>query len=387
MPIVNRIADFHADMTAWRHDIHAHPETAFEETRTAARVAELLESFGIAVERGVAKTGVIGTLTGNAPGHRAIALRADMDALHVHEKTDAAYASQHEGRMHACGHDGHTTMLLGAARYLAETRNFAGTIHFIFQPAEENEGGARVMVDEGVLSRYPVEAIYGMHNWPGLAAGQFAIRPGPMMAAFDIFEITVTGRGAHAAMPHLGIDPIVVAAQIVTGLQTIASRNTHPLEGAVVSVTQIHGGDTWNVIPDTVVLRGTTRAFEPAVRDAIEPAMRRVAEGTAASLGAEVAMRYERRYPPTVNSMAETEIAAGIAADIVGADKVRRDLLPSMGAEDFAWFLQEKPGAYIWIGNGEEAANLHNPHYDFNDDILLLGASYWVRLAESVLAK
>jgi hippurate hydrolase len=387
MPIVNRIADFHADMAAWRHDIHAHPETAFEETRTAARVAELLESFGIAVERGVAKTGVIGTLKGNAPGTRAIALRADMDALHVNEKTEVSYASQHEGRMHACGHDGHTTMLLGAARYLAETRNFAGTVHFIFQPAEENEGGARVMVEEGVLARYPVEAVYGMHNWPGLEAGQFAIRPGPMMAAFDIFEITVTGRGAHAAMPHLGIDPVVVAAQIVTGLQTIASRNTHPLQGAVVSVTQIHGGDTWNVIPDTVVLRGTTRAFEPEVRDAIEPAMRRVAEGTAASLGATVEMRYERRYPPTVNSAAETEIAATAAADLVGADKVRRDLLPSMGAEDFAWFLQEKPGAYIWIGNGETAANLHNPHYDFNDDILPLGASYWVRLAESVLTK
>jgi hippurate hydrolase len=387
MPIVNRIADFHADMAAWRHDIHAHPETAFEETRTAARVAELLESFGISVERGVAKTGVIGTIKGNAPGHRAIALRADMDALHVHEKTTVSYASQHEGRMHACGHDGHTTMLLGAARYLAETRNFAGTVHFIFQPAEENEGGARVMVEEGVLARYPVEAVYGMHNWPGLAAGQFAIRPGPMMAAFDIFEITVTGRGAHAAMPHLGIDPIVVAAQIVTGLQTIASRNTHPLEGAVVSVTQIHGGDTWNVIPDTVVLHGTTRAFEPAVRDAIEPAMRRVAEGVAASLGAAVEIRYERRYPPTVNSAAETEIAATAAADLVGAGNVRGDLLPSMGAEDFAWFLQEKPGAYIWIGNGETAANLHNPHYDFNDEILPLGASYWVRLAESVLAK
>ena len=387
MPIVNRIADFHADMMAWRHDIHAHPETAFEEVRTAARVAELLESFGITIERGVAKTGIIGTLKGNAPGHRAIALRADMDALHVHEKNGFAHASRHEGRMHACGHDGHTTMLLGAARYLAETRNFAGTIHFIFQPAEENEGGARVMVEEGVLARYPVEAVYGMHNWPGLEAGQFAIRPGPMMAAFDIFEITVTGRGAHAAMPHLGIDPVVVAAQIVTALQTIASRNTHPLQGAVVSVTQIHGGDTWNVIPDEVVLRGTTRAFDPAVRDAIEPAMRRVAEGTAASLGAAVEMRYERRYPPTVNSAAETEIAATAAADLVGADKVRRDLLPSMGAEDFAWFLQEKPGAYIWIGNGEEAANLHNPHYDFNDDILPLGASYWVRLAESVLAK
>jgi len=389
MPIVNRIADFHADMTAWRHDIHAHPETAFEETRTAARVAELLESFGIAVERGVARTGVIGTLTGAVPGTRAIALRADMDALHVHEKNGFAHASQHQGRMHACGHDGHTVMLLGAARYLAETRNFAGTVHFIFQPAEENEGGARVMVEEGVLTRHPVEAIYGMHNWPELPAGQFAIRPGPMMAAFDIFEITVSGRGAHAAMPHLGIDPIVVAAQIVNGLQTIASRNTHPLQGAVVSVTQIHGGDTWNVIPDTVIMRGTTRSFDPAVRDAIEPAIRRIAEGAAASLGASVELRYERRYPPTVNTAAETEIAAVAAVDLVGADNVKRDLLPSMGAEDFAWFLQEKPGAYIWIGNGAPAggAMLHNPHYDFNDEILPLGASYWVRLAENVLGK
>ncbi len=389
MPIVNRIADFHADMAAWRRDLHAHPETAFEETRTAARVAELLESFGITVERGVAKTGVIGTLEGDAPASRAIALRADMDALHIHEKNSFEHVSRNAGRMHACGHDGHTTMLLGAARYLAETRNFAGTIHFIFQPAEENEGGARVMGEEGVLARHPVEAVYGMHNWPGLAAGQFAIRPGPMMAAFDIFEITVSGRGAHAAMPHLGIDPIVAAAQIVTGLQTITSRNTDPLQGVVVSVTQIHGGDTWNVIPDEVVLRGTTRAFELTVRDAIEPAIRRVAEGAAAALGATVAVRYERRYPPTVNSAAETETAARVAAELVGAENVRRDLLPSMGAEDFAWFLEKKPGAYIWIGNGDAdtGAMLHNPHYDFNDEILPLGASYWVRLAERVLAK
>jgi len=390
MPVINRIADFQADMKAWRRDLHAHPETAFEETRTAAIVAQLLESFGIAVERGVAKTGIIGTLAGSRPGRgRAIALRADMDALPVHEKTGVPHASQNEGRMHACGHDGHTAMLLGAARYLAETRNFAGTVHFIFQPAEENEGGARVMVEEGVLDRYSVEAIYGMHNWPGLPEGQFAIRPGPMMAAFDIFEIAITGRGAHAAMPHLGIDPIVVAAQIVTGLQTIASRNIHPLDGAVVSVTQIHGGDTWNVIPDDVVLRGTTRSFDPAVRDALEPAIRRVADGVCAALGATARVHYERRYPPTVNSLAETAFAADIAASLVGGDNVRHDLLPSMGAEDFAWFLERKPGAYIWIGNGAGAgqAMLHNPHYDFNDDILALGASYWARLAETALEK
>ena len=389
MPVINRIADFHADMTGWRHDLHAHPETAFEEHRTAEVVARLLESFGIAVERGVAKTGIIGTLKGAEPGGRAIALRADMDALHVHEKTGVPHASQNAGRMHACGHDGHTAMLLGAARYLAETRNFAGTVHFIFQPAEENEGGARVMVEEGVLTRHPVEAIYGMHNWPGLPTGQFAIRPGPMMAAFDIFEITVAGRGAHAAMPHLGVDPVVAAAQIVGGLQTITSRNLNPLQGAVVSVTQVHGGDTWNVIPDEVVLRGTTRSFDPAVRDALEPAIRRIADGVCAALGASMAMRYERRYPPTVNSAAEVELAAATAAALVGADNVRHDLLPSMGAEDFAWFLEQKPGAYIWIGNGAapEQAMLHNPHYDFNDDILALGASYWARLAETALAK
>src|SRR5579863_29030 len=294
MPIFNRIADFQAEMAGWRHDLHRHPETAFEEHRTAERVAQLLESFGIAVERGVARTGVIGTLVGSKPGAGRVALRADMDALPIDEKNAFPHASTHAGRMHACGHDGHTAMLLGAAKYLAETRNFAGTVHFIFQPAEENEGGARLMIEEGILERYPVDSVYGMHNWPGLPAGQFAIRPGPMMAAFDIFEITIAGRGAHAAMPHLGIDPIVAAAAIVTGLQTIASRNIHPLEGAVVSVTQIHGGDTWNVIPDEVVLRGTTRSFDPAVRDLLEPAIRRIAEGVGASLGATVEVRYER---------------------------------------------------------------------------------------------
>src|SRR6266851_6860278 len=388
MPVINRIADFQAEMAGWRHEVHAHPETAFAEHRTAELVARLLESFGIAVDRGVARTGVIGTLAGSKPGG-TIALRADMDALPIQEKNGFAHASTHHGRMHACGHDGHTAMLLGAAKYLAETRNFAGTLHFIFQPAEENEGGARLMVEERVFERYPVEAVYGMHNWPGLPEGEFAIRSGPMMAAFDIFEITVEGRGAHAAMPHLGVDPVVAAAQIVGGLQTIASRNIHPLDGAVVSVTQIHGGDTWNVIPDSVILRGTTRSFDPAGRDALEPAIRRIAEGICASLGAKMTMRYERRYPSTVNSPAETEIAAATAAALVGSDKVRRDLLPSMAAEDFACFLEQKPGAYIWIGNGAAPgqAMLHNPHYDFNDEILALGASYWARLAETALEK
>jgi hippurate hydrolase len=389
MPIINRIADFHAEMTQWRHQIHAHPETAFAEHQTAEFVAERLASFGISVERGIAGTGVVGTLRGSAPGRRAIALRADMDALHIDEQNAFAHASQQSGRMHACGHDGHTAMLLGAAKHLAETRNFAGTIHFIFQPAEENEGGARVMIEEGVFDKYPVDAVYGMHNWPELPVGRFAIQPGPMMAAFDIFEITITGRGGHAAMPHLAVDPIVVAAQVVNGLQTIASRNTHPLESAVVSVTQIHGGDTWNVIPETVVLRGTTRSFSPDVRDQMEPRIRRIADGACRSYGADMELRYERRYPPTLNAAVETEFAATAAAAIVGEGNVRRDMLPSMGAEDFAFFLEKKPGAYIWIGNGtaEGGGMLHSPHYDFNDAILPLGASYWVRLAEAVLAR
>jgi hippurate hydrolase len=389
MPIINRIAEFHAEMTEWRHRIHAHPETAFEERQTAALVAELLRSFGLTVDRDIARTGVVGTLEGSVSGGGAIALRADMDALHILEGNDFPHASRVPGRMHACGHDGHTAMLLGAAKHLAETRNFAGTIHFIFQPAEENEAGARLMIEEGVLERYPVDAVYGMHNWPELPVGQFAIRPGPMMAAFDIFEIAITGRGGHAAMPHLAVDPIVAAAQVVSGLQTIASRNVHPLESAVVSVTQIHGGDTWNVIPETVVLRGTTRAFSPAVQDRIEPAIRRIAEGACGALGAEMQLRYERRYPPTLNAAAETEIAAQAAGSVVGDGNVKRDLLPSMGAEDFAFFLERKPGAYIWVGNGSAATGglLHNPHYDFNDAVLPVGASYWVRLAETVLAK
>ena len=389
MPIVNRIADFHADLAAWRHDIHAHPETAFEEKRTADFVASRLKDFGIEVHRGLAGTGVVGTLKGTRPGGRAIALRADMDALHIHEKNETAYVSTNPGKMHACGHDGHTTMLLGAARYLAETRNFAGTVHFIFQPAEENEGGGRVMVEQGLFEKFPVEAVYGMHNWPGMPAGKFAMRAGPMMASFDIFEITVTGKGTHAALPHLGIDPMVAAAQITMALQTIASRSTSPLESVVVSVTQIHGGDTWNVIPDQVVLRGTARTFKPKVQDAVEAGIRRVAEGTAAALGASVELRYERRYPPTINSPAETETAAAIAAEIVGHANVDRDLQPTMGSEDFAFMLQAKPGAYIFIGNGtgDKAVGLHNPHYDFNDEILPVGASYWARLVERVLAK
>ena len=389
MPIINRIADFHADLATWRHEIHAHPETAFEEKQTAEFVAQRLSEFGIEVHRGLAGTGVVGTLRGSRPGSRAIALRADMDALHIHERNGHDYVSKNPGKMHACGHDGHTTMLLGAARYLAETRNFAGTVHFVFQPAEENEGGGRVMVADGLFERFPVEAVYGMHNWPGMPVGTFAMRAGPMMASFDIFEITVKGKGTHAALPHLGHDPMVAAAHMVTGLQTLVSRNTHPLESAVVSVTQIHGGDTWNVIPDEAVLRGTVRSFKTELQDAIEAGIRRVAAGIASALGTSAEVRYERRYPPTVNSEKETEIAAAIAADVVGDANVNRGLLPTMGSEDFAFMLQAKPGCYVFIGNGtgDKAVGLHNPHYDFNDEILAIGASYWARLVERTLTK
>ena len=389
MPIVNRIADFHADLATWRHEIHAHPETAFEEKRTSDFVAARLQEFGIEVHRGLAGTGVVGTLKGSRPGNRAIAIRADMDALHIHERNGHDYVSQNPGKMHACGHDGHTTMLLGAARYLAETRNFTGTVHFVFQPAEENEGGGRVMVADGLFDKFPVEAVYGMHNWPGMPVGTFAMRAGPMMASFDIFEITVKGKGTHAALPHLGHDPMIAAAHIVTGLQTLVSRNTHPLESAVVSVTQIHGGDTWNVIPDEVVLRGTVRSFKTELQDAIEAGIRRVAAGVASALGTSAEVRYERRYPPTVNSERETEIAAAIAAEVVGDGNVNRSLTPTMGSEDFAFMLQAKPGCYVFIGNGtgDKAIGLHNPHYDFNDEILPIGASYWARLVERTLVK
>jgi amidohydrolase len=389
MAIINRIAEFHAEMTAWRRDIHRHPETAFEEKRTAEIVAEKLASFGIEVHRGLAGTGVVGTLKGRAANGRAIGLRADMDALHVHEVNGFSHKSVNEGRMHACGHDGHTTMLLGAAKYLAETRNFDGTVHFIFQPAEENEGGGRVMVEEGLFQKFPVESVYGLHNWPGMPVGQFAVRPGPMMAAYDVFEIVVTGKGSHAAMPHQGIDTVVVASQIVNALQTISSRNTSPLDSVVVSVTQIHGGDTWNVIPEQVTLRGTTRSFRVEVQDRIEPSIRRIAEGICSAMGAAMTLRYERRYPPTVNSVNETETAAVVAAEVAGLANVHRDPTPSMGSEDFAFLLQARPGCYIWMGNGSDEGDrrLHSPHYDFNDDALPVGASYWAKLVETILPK
>ena len=386
MPAIGQIEERQQQMTAWRRHLHAHPELAYEEHLTAAFVADRLAEFGIEVHRGLAGTGVVGTLrAGDGP---AIGLRADMDGLPIPEANDFSHRSTHAGRMHACGHDGHTVMLLGAARYLAETRRFRGTVQFIFQPAEENEGGARKMVEEGLFEKFPVRSVFGMHNWPGQPAGRMAMRPGPMMAAFDIFEITVTGKGGHAAMPHLCKDPVLAASAIVTALQTVTSRTIDPLDAAVVSVTQFHAGDTWNVIPERAVLRGTTRALRPRVQDTVEAAVHRIAEGIAATHGVGAQVHYERRYPPTINDPAETERAASAAVLVAGEDNVERDPAPSMGSEDFAFMLREKPGCYVWIGNGpgEGGCGLHNPRYDFNDAILPLGASYWAKLVETVLA-
>jgi amidohydrolase len=388
MAIVNRIAEFHDDLIQWRRDIHAHPETAFEEKRTSDIVAEKLGEFGIDVHRGLAGTGVVGTLKGDRGDGPSIGLRADLDALDILEKNEFDHKSTIPGKMHACGHDGHTIMLLGAARYLAETRNFAGTVNFIFQPAEENEGGARVMIEEGLFEKFPVEAVFGMHNMPGLGLGEMAVRAGPFMAAFDIFEVNITGRGTHAAAPHLGVDPIVAAAQMVTAFQTIASREVDPQDSVVVSVTQLHGGDTWNVIPEDVVVRGTVRAFRGETQDHAEASIRRIVEGICQAAGVTAEIDYQRRYPPTINTPEEADFTASVMADVVGAENVFRDKPPKMASEDFAFMLNEKPGAYVWLGNGpgEGGCLLHNPSYDFNDDALPLGASYWARLVETRLA-
>jgi hippurate hydrolase len=391
MHIVPEVAALVPEMKAWRHHIHAHPETAFEETATSAFVADKLRTFGLEVHTGLAKTGVVGVLRcGDAPADEAhaIGLRADLDALHIHERTGAAHSSKHPGKMHACGHDGHTTMLLGAAATLARTRSFNGTVHFIFQPAEENEGGGRVMVEEGIFARFPMRAVYGMHNWPRAEAGTFAMRAGPLMGAYDIFEIVGTGKGAHAAMPYEGRDPMPFAAHVINALQTIVARNLHPLDAGVVSVTQVHGGDTWNVIPQDVVLRGTVRSFKGDVQDLIEQRMRTIVAGAAEMFEMSATVRYERRYPATVNSPEETRHAIAAASAVVGAARVDTDPMPNMGSEDFAFMLQEKPGCYVWLGAGRGAGTpgLHNPQYDFNDDALAIGASYWVTLARQQLA-
>ncbi|NMG31080.1 M20 aminoacylase family protein [Aromatoleum evansii] len=387
MSIPEKIRQCHPGLTALRRDIHAHPELAFEEHRTAELVARRLEALGIEVHRGLGGTGVVGVLKAGR-SLRAIGLRADMDALPIQERNDFAHVSQHAGCMHACGHDGHTTMLLGAAEVLAAHPDFDGTAYFIFQPAEEGEGGADSMVDDGLFERFPMASIFGMHNWPGLPAGHFAVHDGPVMASADRFDIEIRGQGAHGAMPHLGTDSIIAGAALVQALQTVVSRTLDPLDSAVVSVTQFHAGEAYNVIPDRAKLCGTVRAFGAAVQDRIEAAIARIGQGVAASHGVNVEVDYRRGYPPTINTSDEAALCAAVAGSLPGAS-VLTDLPPSMGAEDFAFYLRHKPGCYVWIGNGpgEGGCTLHNPHYDFNDAIIPFGVAYWVELVRRLLPK
>ena len=391
MNLVPEVSAQLEELARWRRHLHAHPETAFEETATGAFVAEKLAAFGLEVHTGIGRTGVVGVLRGREgrDATAAVGLRADLDALHIHERSGVAHASRHAGKMHACGHDGHITMLLGAAGALSRRRErLRGTVYFIFQPAEENEGGGRVMVEEGLFDRFPMRAVYGLHNWPRMPVGSMAMRAGPLMASYDVFEIVGKGKGAHAAMAYEGKDPMPFAAHAINALQTIVSRNLHPLDAGVVSVTQVHGGDTWNVIPEDIVLRGTVRAFKREIQDLIEARMRVIVEGAAAMFDMRASVRYERRYPATVNAPEPTERAARAARTVLGEENVDLDPTPNMGSEDFAFMLQKKPGCYVWLGTGKgsDTPGLHNPHYDFNDDALGIGASYWVTLAEQELA-
>jgi len=389
MSTTELIAPLHADMTAWRRDIHAHPELGFEESRTADLVARQLEAWGLEVHRGVGRTGVVGTLRAGS-GRRSLGLRADMDALPIAEANTFAHRSQHAGVMHACGHDGHTAMLLGAARYLSQTKRFSGVVHFIFQPAEEGLGGAKAMVDDGLFERFPCEAIFGMHNRPSLEVGRFAVRAGPMMAGGAFFDIRITGKGAHGARPETSVDAALAAAQVAVSLQSIVSRNVPPVETAVLSVTRIHAGDAYNVIPQTATLGGTVRAFSRDVMKLVEASMRRVASGTAAAFGATAEVDFRELFIPTVNDPGEAEFAARICTELVGAANVNRQPPLIMASEDFSYMLERVPGCYINIGNGsangEGGCEVHNPAYDFNDAALPLGAAFFARLVETRLA-
>jgi len=382
----NLPAELIEQMRRWRRQLHAHPELAFKEHASAELVARELESVGLEVHRGLAGTGVVGTLRAGS-GERAIGLRADLDALPMDEHNDFAHRSQHDGAMHACGHDGHTSMLLGAARQLAESADFSGTVHFIFQPAEEAEGGGRVMVEDGLFERFPVEAVYGLHNWPGLPLGEFAVNPGPMMASFDIFEIRLSGDGCHAAMPERGSDVLLAASQLVQALQSVVSREIAPTAGAVLSVTQIHGGDAWNVIPAEALIRGTTRCFSAEVQALMERRIDEIAQHIVSAHRCRAESDYQRRYPATINSAAEARLAAEAASAVVGESKVTFGHTPSMASEDFAFMLNARPGAYIWMGvDGETASQpLHNACYDFNDDALAIGTAYWMSLVRRLL--
>jgi amidohydrolase len=388
MPLIAQVLDDQDEFSAIRRDIHAHPELAFAEHRTSDLVAARLAQFGCEVHRGLAGTGVVGTIRrGN--GGAAVGLRADMDALPMQELNDFAHRSTHDGKMHACGHDGHTTMLLGAAKYLAATRNFEGTVHLIFQPAEEGGGGARVMVEQGLFDKFPCDAVFALHNKPGIPVGQIAARPGALLAASDRWDIRIKAHGTHAAHPHLGVDPFVIGAEIVLALQTIASRNIDPLDSAVVTIGFVKGGSAYNVIPDDLHIGGTARSFRPEVRDLIERRIGEIARGVAAVHGASAEVEYRRNYPATINHAAETEFAAAVAAEICGPDQVVRDLAPSMGGEDFSFMLNARPGAMLWLGNGdgEDGCFLHSARYDFNDTVLPIGISFLARLAERYLEK
>lgn len=385
--LLNALNADQEQMQAWRHHLHRHPEVAFDEHNTARYIAELLRSWGYAVTEGVGKTGVVASMTvGDSP--KAIGLRADTDALAVQEMSDSDHKSSIPGKSHTCGHDGHTAMLLGAAAQLAAKPDFDGTVYFLFQPAEEGEGGAPAMIADGLFERFPMDAVFGLHNWPGLPLGQIAVHHGPVMACADRFDIEVRGHGAHAAMPHQGVDPVLAGAALVQALQSVVSRNADPQDAAVLSVTQFHAGDAYNVIPDVARIGGTVRAFRPELRAQVEDAMQRVCAGIGAAFGANVNFEYRRGYPPTINSHAEADFCAQAAAEVCGKAHVLIDPKPSMGAEDFSYFLQEKPGCYIWLGNGpgEGGCTLHNPHYDFNDEAIPYGVAYWVRLAQRWLA-
>ncbi|HET6605909.1 MAG TPA: M20 aminoacylase family protein [Rhodopila sp.] len=389
MPVINRIAAFHEDMTEWRRDLHANPELSMQEVRTSAMVKEKLASFGVdEIITGMATHGVVAVIR-NGASDKAIGLRADMDALPIHEETGLSYASQTPGVMHACGHDGHTAMLLGAAKYLAETRNFDGTVYLIFQPAEEFEAGADKMVQDGLFTRCPMDRVYGLHNWPETKAGTFLWRSGPVMAAVAFFDITVTGRGSHGASPHQGVDPIVVSSHIVSALQTIVSRNIEPIEGGVISVGSISGGDAYNILPERVTMKGTARWYSPEVGDQIESGMRRLVNGVAESFGAKAELNFFRHAPATVNDADATTLAANAAVAVAGSERVQPMRAPTMGGEDFAYMLEAKQGAYLMLGSsrGGDDPLLHHPRYDFNDEILPVGASWWASLVEQQLGK
>jgi len=388
MPIVNRVADLQGEIAAWRQDLHAHPELLYDVHRTAASVAEKLKAFGCdEVVAGIGRTGVVGVIKGNRPGgtRKTIGLRADMDALPIQEASELPYKSTVAGKMHACGHDGHTAMLLGAAKYLAETRNFAGTAVMIFQPAEEGGAGGLAMVKDGLMDRFAIEEVYGMHNYPGLAAGEFSIRTGPIMASTDNISIDIEGLGAHAAKPHEGIDPIVIGAQMINAFQSIVSRNVDPVEAAVVSITVFKAGSADNVIPQTAQLRGTARTLKPEVRELLRKRLAEVIEGTARLHGATVNFNLRRGYPVLSNHARETAFAVAVAGEVVGTDRVDADMPPVMGAEDFSYMLEARPGAFIFVGNGD-TAGLHHPRYNFNDAVIPYGTSYWVRLVETAMA-